>query len=226
MSKFDKSIRKVIEHLNSFDYLQTSGIPSSLNPPYSFKKLCLTAGCYRDIYDEAVNHSIFNAMMADGAFFQFSEAREASEIRLAYYPKPPETDNARDDYNELTKWLEEGLINSSDFDQLLSEIQGEGYCTLIRYDLSTSQYCENFHPAAHLHIGHFGDNRWPVRRILNPESFFWMIIFNCYPNFRKSAQLNSDFPCPSTLYLRALSQTNFLPTTLFSEAESSRLSIG
>jgi hypothetical protein len=45
----------------------------------------------------------------------------------------------------------------------------------VRYENAPSQYKCLHHPCSHFHIGFHAESRWPISRVLTPESFTMLI---------------------------------------------------
>jgi len=179
-SPFEQSISKCASLLTKLDYLLQAGTLSSLRPTDSFKKAARKAATYREVYELGASSQQFNLMMQDMSFFQFSEAEQGKEARLAYYPNPYHYLEYKSHKVTAQQLLDEGEINFDEFEQLISEADFTCDIPFIRYDLSLKQYCEVLHPAAHLHIGFHAENRWPARRLLTPYAFMLKVLMHYY----------------------------------------------
>ena len=129
---------------------------------------------------------------------------------------------------EALQLLEDEEITQEDYEQLLSE--GDFTCDtpLIRYDLSLKQYCECYHPAAHLHVGFYVENRWPVCRKLTPFAFFLKILMHYYPKLWIDAGDLGIGKGPNKLddlYRDEVSRCESLDSDYFTELEAQRLHI-
>lgn len=184
MKIFNKSISNAIKFLNDIGQLMQAGSPISLNASSDFKKIARSATTYQEVYDAGIKLQQFNVQIKDKSYFQFTMEQGNDEIRLAYYPYPYK-------YIEFNnqKKMEEELLNEGysleDIEQLISEDYLSYDIPYIRLDISKAQYCPNFHPFAHLHIGFHVENRWPVRRRLSPFAFVLFILNHYYPSICK-----------------------------------------
>jgi len=168
----------------------------------------------------------FNLMLADKSYFQFTEEKEEEEIRLAYYPNPYKFVEYQSHKREALKLLDNNEITEDEYDQLISEEFTTTDIPVIRYDLSLRQYCKNYHPAAHFHIGFFSENRWPVRRKLSPLAFLFKILMHYYPSIWFSIGDSGDPDEPNDLdmqYRTEVASCAFLDTIYFSKMECERL---
>jgi hypothetical protein len=84
------------------------------------------------------------------------------------------------DFRRRRKLVEQGAITYEDYLSLLRDADAELRVPLIRYENAPSQYKGLKHPCSHLHIGHHGDNRWPVNRVLTPLAFTLWILKQYY----------------------------------------------
>ena len=186
MNNLSKSIRSCIELASELDILIHSASQSSLVASREFKAASRNAITYSDLYAIGNKMQDFNFMLHDYSFFQFSKEASSSDLRFAYYPNPLNIISLNDDKVYAQSLLVNGELTDEDFQQLLSEADPIMDTPLIRYDLSKSQHCKNYHPTAHFHIGFNSNNRWPVKRVLSPLGFFLNILNLYYSEIWKS----------------------------------------
>jgi len=225
---FDLSIEKSIHILYKMNAILQTGSTISLSASSKFKKTSLRTISYQEIYDVGTENQDFNIMLNDRSFFQFTEAIEDEEIRLAFYPNPYKFIEYKSHKTEALELLNAHEISDDEYDQLISEEFLTADIPVIRYDLSLSQYCEKYHPAAHLHIGFFSENRWPVRKRLTPLSFLYMILMHYYPKLWKDIG-DCGTSKPNSLdeeYRKEVVSCKNLDLSFFTNLESERLFFG
>lgn len=179
-ANFNRSILACIKLAKEEGFLLQAGNPTSLRASRDFKALTRRSNSYREIYEIGAANQDFNLMMVDYSFFQFTELDEGKELRLAYYPNPSKFVNFNNTIRDALDLFESGELTIDEYEQIVSEEEYGSDIPPVRYDLSLKQYCENYHPAAHLHIGFFSESRWPVRRVLSPYAFMLKIIMIYY----------------------------------------------
>lgn len=202
---------------------QLTANPSSLKPDEEFNRVLLNPlSMYQDSYKEAIRLNYYNFMLFDDAFFQFSyrEGENGAKIRLAYYP-PPFISNEK-----ISEFKEEPELLDQLFDEATLLIDKPP----IRYDLDFENHMPCKHPTAHLHVGAFSKNRWPVRVILSPETFSLFIYKHYYPEpwygFEKCT-VDSDFDNDlDHKYASALARCTQLDSVYFTDLEKRHLSLG
>lgn len=222
---FDRSIRACGALLKEFDYLFQAGSFSSLNSSGDFKRTARNSTNYSEVYDVGASNQQFNMMMSDMSFFQFYEKKEGCEVRLAYYPNPYQFLKYKENKVAALQLLDDGDITHDEYEQLLSESDFTCDIPVIRYDLSIGQYCEVFHPAAHLHVGFHAENRWPSRRQLSPYAFMLMILMHYYTQlWSRSGERDEHIHAKlDAEYRRAMSSCNLLNAHQFKKHEFERL---
>ena len=223
---FEASIKKCIDLLYEIDFLYQVGTGQSLSASNDFKRVSRRSLSYREVYDTGSKMQDFNLMLVDKSYFQFTEEKEGEEIRLAYYPNPYKFVEYQDHKREALNLLDNREISEDEYDQLISEEFTTTDVPVIRYDLSLRQYCENYHPAAHLHIGFFSNNRWPVRRKLSPLAFLFKILMHYYPTLWFRIGDSGDPEKPNNLdvqYRAEVITCPFLDSNFFSKIECERI---
>lgn len=220
-SNFGRSVFRSINFANDYSLLYQAGCSSSLSPTDTFKKMCLKANSYRELYDCAICYQDFNLMLFDKSFFQFTELAENKELRLAYFPNPYTFSESLAHRQAANDMLERSEITLDEFEQIISEETFSCDIPIIRYDLSEKQYCEMKHPTAHFHIGFFSENRWPSRRVMTPFSFFLKVLRLYYSgtwdeiNKRQGNSLDE-------LYRAEIAKCLYISEEYFSEIEAQR----
>lgn len=223
--EFSLSINKCLGVLESMDYLAHASVRGSLNVSASFKKSSLTCNVYRDLYDVGMRNQDFNFMLKDQSYFQFTEKIKNKDVRLAYYPNPYRFGEYNSIKKELTEFFDEGILSQDELEQALMEEHFSNDVPIIRYDLSLSQYCSKYHPAAHFHIGFNSDSRWPVRRVLTPYAFFLKILFHYYHDlwFKFGDAGEDERNLFDIEYCNEVSECQYLQDEYFQEYEHKRL---
>lgn len=172
--EFDANIRSTFHFLGECKILRNTTALRSLSASANFREFALTPDViYRDLYLCGLRNGDYNFLLEDYSYLQFSYA-EKQHYRFGYYPNPFFDTGA--DARELDELLQEGVISFEEYSELLSGQPYEVTRPLIRFDLDCPAYVRLMHPAAHLHIGMHGENRWPVNRRLTPRSFTLLIV--------------------------------------------------
>jgi hypothetical protein len=152
--------------------------PWSLEVDSDFRDVTLDRlSQYEEVYLLGLRKSHYNFILNEYSYFQF--AAGADWARYAFYPNPF---RPRDDemLRDLSYELKEGVITFEDFSQILAEESVTLNVPPIRYEYAPHQYREFHHPCAHMHIGHYRGNRWPVARRLSPAAFTMIVVKQCY----------------------------------------------
>ena len=183
-SDFARKIRAAWVFLKDrADMVRIVGSLASLGVDEEFRRLALTSEVsYRSVYILGLARSHYNILLKDFAYFQFTwESKSA--WRLAYFPNPWITGvvNAEEKLVEWEGLTELGLLANDDVDEFVAELPYLGSVPPVRFEFSLIQYREVSHPAAHMHIGHHADNRWPFARLLDPLTFAMMLTKFYYP---------------------------------------------
>lgn len=134
---------------------------------------------YEEVYLTGLENSHYNFVLRDYSYFQFScDVRD--EYRFAYLPNPFLSPTAAGELGDLQDYVREGAMTLDEYLHRISELRGGQYPPPIRYENSPRQYKEYVHPQSHLHIGHHGENRWPLNRELTVTAFTTMIAKHFY----------------------------------------------
>lgn len=231
-SSFNKNISECIKFLDDHDLLFQAGCTTSLIATAEFKKMARSSTSYRKLYDTGTIYQDFNFMMIDKSFFQFTRTKvlnkitkaEEFDLRLVYYPNPYKFVEYQENKLIVEKMYENHEISLEEYQQFLAEEFFTSDIPLIRYDFSKSQYCENYHPTAHFHIGFHAENRWPVRRELTPMAFMLKILMHYYTKWWKELGDNgSDENHLTKLYREEITRCKLIEETYFSSLEEGRL---
>lgn len=169
----------VLEGLGLHETFSNAG-PLEVNS--EFRDLVLSENStYVEIFLAGLRLSHYNFLLTDYAYFQFSWAPN-DNVRYAYYPNPYATGRSAGafDFRRRRTLVEQGAITQEDYLAMLRDADAELRVPLIRYENAPSQYKGLKHPCSHLHIGHHGDNRWPLNRVLTPLAFTLWILKQYY----------------------------------------------
>jgi hypothetical protein len=131
---------------------------------------------YADIYRYALERSIYNIILKDYSYFQYTWISSES-WRLAYCPNPWIAGDKKA-LATVLEWegqVERGEIDTEDMTSLIDLMPYNGAVPTIRFEYARSQYVEVAHPAAHFHIGRDFENRWPSSILLGPKAFTLLI---------------------------------------------------
>lgn len=232
MNNFNQNILKCINLLNSYELLFQPGCSTTLEASSEFKRMARRSTSYRKLYDVGTAYQDFNLMMTDKSFFQFTRTKVKNKItglddfdlRLVYYPNPYKFVEYQENKLEVEKMYDNNEITLEEYHQFLSEEFFTSDIPLIRYDLSKNQYCENYHPTAHFHIGFHAENRWLVKRELTPMAFMLKILMHYYTQWWKDLGDNgNDENHLTKLYREEISRCSLIDRTYFSTLEEGRL---
>lgn len=137
---------------------------------------------YEEVYLAGLEASHYNFILNDYSYFQFScDVRD--EFRFAYIPNPFLSPNAAGELSGLQEYLREGALTVDEYLQRISDLRAGQAPPPIRYENSPKQYKKFIHPQSHFHLGHHGENRWPVERELTVSAFTTLIIKHFYGSY-------------------------------------------
>jgi hypothetical protein len=218
--------------LEEYNFLYQAGCTTSLLASKDFKSMARRSTSYKGLYDIGTQFQDFNLMMNDKSFFQFTRKQvtnpitkeENFDLRLVYYPNPYKFVEYQETKLEIEEMYEKQEISLEEYQQFLSEEFFTSDIPLIRYDLSKSQYCKNYHPTAHFHIGFHAENRWPVKRELTPMAFMLKILMHYYMKWWK--KLGDDGVNENKLtkiYREEVSRCQLIDIEYYSTLEEGRL---
>lgn len=172
-AEFARSIGKAYELYKSLGIERSFRQPSSLPVNQEFNTLALdTSVLYEDVFVCALRLGHFNLQLRDFSLFQFS--KDGDDLRLCFYPSPFGLQEFLK-IKKVTDQLDTGAIDFETYCFFLEGVRFNARRPLIRYEYSTAQYRPGVHPASHLHIGTYGDDRWVCERILTPLAFAHLI---------------------------------------------------
>ena len=182
LANFNSSIRSAIGFFEERGIWQATVYNSALPRSTQFNKLALSTKNYIEIYETGLALSQYNFLLNDLSFFQFSHT-SGTEFALAYYPNPrlSGSPKALDEYLEYEKERDDGVLSDEEFAELASLMPVAYFVPRIRFEYSERQYKNVRHPAAHLHIGMSGEDRWPSARKLSPLTFSMLMTKPYYP---------------------------------------------
>lgn len=160
---------------------------------------------YEEVYLTGLAQSHYNFVLRDYSYFQFScDVRD--EYRFAFLPNPFLSTTAAGELGDLQDYVREGAMTLDEYLHRISELRAGQYPPPIRYENSPRHYKKYIHPQSHFHIGHHGENRWPLDRELTVTAFTTMIVKYFYGRAWGDAK-----------HVDAQSGLNALETTLATE---------
>lgn len=149
--------------------------PSSLPVHGEFNKIALdTERPYTDVFFAGLRIGQYNFKLSDFSYLQFSYT-SADDLRYAFYPSPFSSEGL-DHLAHLQKRLK--TSDEADFETfmaLATSINVNYRRPIVRYEYNVKQYEAGVHPVSHLHIGTYGDDRWPLQPRLTPLAFSLLI---------------------------------------------------
>lgn len=157
---------------------ETYGIAFPLEVNEQFRSAILdTTSTYTDIYLLGMRLGFYNFLLMDYSFFQFSWEK-TDHIRYAYYPNPflGPTEQSMADFRRKKELVDADFITHEEFLTLINDAQPQLRIPCIRYENAPDQHRELRHPCSHLHIGHHGEDRWAISRVLTPLAFTLIIL--------------------------------------------------
>jgi hypothetical protein len=137
---------------------------------------------YEEVFRVGLSRSSYNIILEDYGYFQFGRFGEEA-WRLAYLPNPwlSGVPTAQESIRRWEHLEEIGALSHEEGSSLISEMPYVGAVPPVRFEYSPAQSRELIHPAAHFHIGHHAENRWPSSVSLGPEAFVLIIAKLYYP---------------------------------------------
>ncbi|WP_140863987.1 DUF2290 domain-containing protein [Myxococcus xanthus] len=168
-----------LEKLGLAESFSNSG-PLGVNP--TFRDLVLSEESrYVDIYSTGLSLSHYNILLTDYSYFQFSWDKK-DNVRYAYYPNPYVAGKSNESINfkRRRNLVNTGVITQEEYLSMLRDSNDELRVPLIRYENAPEQHKGLKHPCSHMHIGHHGENRWPLNRVLTPTAFTLWITKQYY----------------------------------------------
>lgn len=149
--------------------------PSSLPANGEFNRIALdTELPYTDVFFAGLRIGQYNFKLTDFSYLQFSYTNP-DDVRYAFYPSPFSSEGL----GHLAH-IDKHLKTSDDADfetfmALATSIKVNYRRPAVRYEYNFEQYEAGVHPVSHLHIGTYGDDRWPLQPCLTPLAFSLLI---------------------------------------------------
>ena len=171
--EFAQSIRRSYELFNELGVARTLRSEQPLEADKNFNRVALdTTTPYPEVFMAALKLGHYNFQLTDYSIFQFSTGAN-DDTRLCFYPSPfgPKEFSV---VKTLTQNLDGGSLDFEAYCYFLENLQFNSRRPLIRFEFSAHQYVRGLHPAAHLHIGTYGEDRWPCERKMTPYGFALM----------------------------------------------------
>lgn len=172
--EFSASIRRSYDLFSELGVARSLRNEQSLESDKDFNSIALdTTTPYPEVFMAALKLGHYNFQLTDYSVFQFSNAAN-HDTRLCFYPSPfgPHEFAA---VKTLTKTLDGGEIDFETYCYFLESLQFNSRRPLLRFEYSEDQFISGLHPAAHLHIGTYGEDRWPCERRMTPFAFASMV---------------------------------------------------
>lgn len=230
VAEFTNSIRKAWIYAQHIGIEQVFAVPTTLKASDKFRHLSIDPSAnYEQLYLCGLQHSDYNILLSDYAYFQFGLSQQ-NELRFAYYPNPflGVSETAISELNEQIEFVEEGIIDMDEYLHAISELRFSQHPPLVRYENDPKSYVELKHPCSHFHLGHHSENRWPVTRILNPAAFALFVMKLFYGDFwDRSGLFEKDGKSESLdqILQNRRQECQVLPDNLFSAAEKLQFTI-
>ena len=205
--------------------------PTSLRASSSFKEVALNASAhYEEVYLTGLQGAEYNILLADYSYFQFT-LDSVGEARYGFYPNPfiGASREAMHELSTLRAMVDAGGMDVDEYLQAVSEVRVARHPPLVRYENAPSQYRKLSHPCSHIHFGHHGENRWPVKRILTPQAFGLAIFKQFYGDFwlaEKTVRVQDRDITMEEIFALAKSDCRILGEELFSREEDRQLHFG
>lgn len=184
---FERSIREAFNllvkvDLSSWDLQITL---RSLEPHPEFRRVAYSSDtAYQDVFKAGLRYRAYNFVLSEYSYFQFwhDSKRDARTLRYAYYTNPFDITLAQRVMAE--RGDEQSTMETSDmYQQALEDSPLVIGKPPIRYDLDLDSHRELAHPSAHLTVGAYMNNRWPVARVLTPKLFVLFVCKHYYPDY-------------------------------------------
>ena len=171
---FRNSLKRAHDLFHEFGLIRVFTMPLSLGVNAEFNAVALDKDCsYPDVYFKGLKLAHYNFQLRDYSYFQFSHT-SPDNLRYAFYPSPFGNKQLAN-ISKLTAALDEGALDFETYCVAIEGLEINYRRPLIRYDYSSEQYLPVKHPTSHLHLGTFGEDRWPLERRLTPIAFALLI---------------------------------------------------
>lgn len=173
--EFVLSLRAAHNFFDEIGVAQPLVGPISLPVHAQFNQLALdTEIPYADVFSCGLKLGHYNFRLTDFSYLHFSYSNE-DDVRYAFYPSPF-TKESMGTLAMLERRL--GAASAEDVELLLNfaaSAEVNSNRPVVRYEYNKKQYRHGLHPVSHLHIGTFGDDRWPIFPRLTPLAFAMLI---------------------------------------------------
>ena len=187
---FSKSIRKAYSSIDVMELVESFSSPQSIVPNKEFRDIVLSSSSkYKDVYYTGLKYSLYNFILKDFSYFQFSRVSDTN-FRYAFYPNPHLMSNmigikeiyGVERFADLHGLVIDGYIDEEEYMSILSSLDVEIKAPLIRYEYRPEKdhYIEFYHPSSHFHVGYHSDNRWASNRFWTPYAFAMFIMKQYY----------------------------------------------
>lgn len=159
----------------------------SLDPHSEFRRVAYSPEVtYQDVFKTGLRYRSYNFVLSDYSYFQFwhDHKYDAHALRYAYYPNPFDITLAQNVVEKRGDGLHLSPTESDDiYQQALEDSPLIIGRPPVRYDLDLDNYIESKHPSAHLTVGAYGNNRWPIARVFTPKLFVLFICKHYYSEY-------------------------------------------
>lgn len=219
---FSRSVRRAEATLRELGLIEEVRLLTSLTPSPEFRRVAFDPDAsYAELYRIGLASYDYNVLLSDLSYFQFHcmEGGIRPGVRYAFYPNPYPTIRFSEFYEEHILTMED--VTYEHYLQHLSEIEEQIRVPLLRFDLAVADYTPLEHPAAHLHIGHHEDNRWPCARTITPHAFVLLVTKLYYSN----AWVSKRATCDALLMSEKAASVSLAPS-LFSQDEERQFYFG
>jgi hypothetical protein len=214
-------IHRSWEMVYRLDLGETFSNGASLGVNEEFRDLVLAdESSYLRIYLAGINLSHYNFLLIDYSYFQFSWS-SPDRVRYAYYPNPFEGNAA--DFKRRRELVESGLITQDEYLSILHDARLDPRVPLLRYEYAPDQHKGLHHPCSHFHIGHHGDNRWALNRLLTPLAFTLLILKLYYGSVWRDLGLDEADECGNSFEAKLIEEKRncrLIGDALFSAIEA------
>lgn len=177
-------IARVWDYVSVLKLGQSFSNPVSLGVSEAFKDCSRDPQkSYEEVYLTGLRNVDYNIILQDYSYFQFGREKD-EEFRFAYYPNPilGSSDEKVSEILALQEFVEEGVIDSEEYLNYVSEIRVSRHPPMVRYEFSVLQYDAICHPCSHFHIGMYSDWRWGSAVSLTARFFCLTILRHLYPD--------------------------------------------
>jgi hypothetical protein len=173
--QFTISLRAAHELFKELGIAEPLMGPTSLPVNADFNLVALDAERpYTDVYFAGLRIGQYNFQLTDFSYLQFSYA-SADDLRYAFYPSPFTAEGLA-----RLAHIQKRLGQNEDADveafmAIAASTPVNSRRPVVRYEYNVGQYKPGVHPVSHIHIGTYGDDRWPLQPRLTPLAFSLMV---------------------------------------------------